>query len=48
MVLPKNFDNPEEAFALARAYAQHKEQQLLGNGQPVQKQPTEETGKQDD
>lgn len=46
--MPKNFDNPEEAFAIARAYAQYKEQQLLGTKKPVQEQPKEEAGNTND
>lgn len=36
MVMPKNFDNPDEAFALARAYAQYRERKLLGVNREIQ------------
>ena len=43
MVLPKNFDNPDKAFAIAKAYAENRERQLLGIANEVTEQPKQET-----
>lgn len=48
MVLPKNFDNPDEAFALARAYAKRQEAKLLGVNRQMQDGLKEETETEDD
>ena len=48
MVLPKNFDNPDEAFALARAYAKYAERKLLGVNRETQDALNEDTEKQND
>ena len=32
MVFPSNFDNPDEAFAMAKEWAEHRERKLLGAG----------------
>lgn len=34
--MPKNFDNPDEAFAIARAYAKYRENKLLGINREMQ------------
>jgi hypothetical protein len=48
VVLPKNFDNPDEAMAIARAYSQMRERKLLGEVRESQKESTTNTEKQDD
>ena len=48
MVMPKNFDNPDEAFAIANAWAKHREQRLLGVDRKIQDEPKENTEKQND
>ena len=48
MVLPKNFDNPDEAFAVAQAWAKHREERLLGVKRKIQDGLTEDTEKQND
>jgi len=48
MVLPKNFDNPDEAFAIAKAWAKHREEKLLGINRNTQNELTEDTEKQND
>lgn len=48
MVMPKNFDNPDEAFALARAYALRMEEELRGTKTPVPMKPEQDTEKQND
>lgn len=48
MVMPKNFDNPDEAFALADAWARRREQGLLGLSAEIQKTLSESTEKQND
>jgi len=40
MVLPKNFDNPDEAFALAKIWAKRRERKLLGIDRVVREQET--------
>ena len=32
MVFPASFDNPDEVFATAKAWAEHREGKLLGAG----------------
>lgn len=46
--MPKNFDNPDEAFALARAYAQYRERKLLGVNRETQDGLKEDTETNDD
>jgi len=48
MVLPKNFDNPDEAFALAQAYAKYRQRKLLGVNRELQDGLKEDTEKQND
>ena len=48
MVLPKNFDNPDEAFALAKAYAKYREQRVLGVNREIQDELKEDTEKDND
>lgn len=48
MVLPKNFDNPDEAFAIARAYAEYRERKLLGINREVQDGLKEDTEMEND
>lgn len=48
MVLPKNFDNPDEAFALAKAYAKYREQRVLGVNRKIQDGLKEDTEKEND
>jgi len=51
VVLPKNFDNPDEAFALAQIWAKRRERKLLGIDRVVREQATKEeqdTEKDDD
>ena len=48
MVLPKNFDNPDEAFAMAQAWAKRREQRLLGINREIQDGLKEDTEKQND
>ena len=40
MVFPKNFDNPDEAFAAAQAWAKHREKRLLGANRKIKEVPT--------
>ena len=39
MVYPKNFDNPDEAFAAAQAWAKHREKRLLGTKRKIKEVP---------
>ena len=39
MVFPKNFDNPDEAFAAAQAWAKHREKRLLGTKRKIKEVP---------
>ncbi len=48
MVLPKNFDNPDEAFAIAKAWANERERRLLGVNRKIQDGLKKDTEKQDD
>jgi len=41
-VMPKNFDNPDEAFALAKLWAKRRERKLLGVDKVVNDQSTDE------
>lgn len=47
-MLPKNFDNPDEAFALAREFAKHREQKLLGVNREIQDGLKKDTEKDND
>ena len=40
MVFPKNFDNPDEVFAVAQAWAKHREKRLLGANRKIKEVPT--------
>ena len=40
MVFPKNFDNPDEAFAAAQAWAKHREERLLSANRKIKEVPT--------
>jgi len=49
MVLPSNFDNPDEAMAIARTYARIRERKYLGEKLPKpEQQQTNNTEKQND
>jgi len=48
MVMPRNFDNPDEAFAIAKAWAKRRENILLGVNRNIQEGLKEDTEKQDD
>jgi hypothetical protein len=48
MVMPKNFDNPDEAMALARAYAKYRERKLLGIDRETQDALREDTEQEND
>lgn len=46
--MPKNFDNPDEAVAIARAYAKYRERKLLGINRETQDALKEDTEQQND
>lgn len=49
MVLPSNFDNPDEAMAIARTYAKMRERKFLDGKLPApEKQQTTNTEANDD
>jgi len=48
MVMPKNFDNPDEAFAIAKAWAKRRENTLLGVNRNIQDGLKKDTENQDD
>ena len=39
MVFPKNIDNPDEAFSVAKAWAEHREKRLLGTKRKIKEVP---------
>ena len=39
MVFPKNFENPDEAFSVAKAWAEHREKRLFGRNRKIKEDP---------